>query len=83
MSVGVNGLGQFFHHLHFPWINLNSLSRDGMTKKCHRPQPKLTFAIHGKQLILFKHLQHHSQMVHLITLIFRIYQEVVNEDNDN
>ena len=71
-----------FHHLSFPSINLMSLTRYDMTSKRHRPQPKLTFAILGKQLMYFKGMQYHPQMTHVITLIFRIYQDVVNEDND-
>ena len=71
-----------FYRLHFPWINFNSLTRDDMTNKCHRPRPKLTFAILSKQLIFFKYLQHHTQMVYMIIHIFQIYQDVVNEDNE-
>ena len=53
-----------------------------MTKKCHQPQIKLTFSILGKYFGFLKHFQQHPQVVYVFTLIFQIYQDVVNEDND-
>ena len=81
MSVGVNGLGQFFTASVFLGFN-STPSLEMICLKNSTYQPKLTLDIFGKELMFVEGFEYYLHMTHMITLILRIYQYIINEHNN-
>ena len=70
-----------FDCIYLSRLDLYTITRDLMIKKYIRSQSKFTFTKFIKKLVILEDLKNYFQMVHMIILIIRVYQCVINKDN--
>jgi hypothetical protein len=67
--------------LDFTGINGCTATGDGMSQKFNGIQPKLTFGEFGIQVVVSQSLKNNMEMFCMIFRIFRIDQNIINEDH--
>ena len=70
-----------FDHFRLPRINLYPFTRDNVTKECNLSQQKFTLTKLRKKLGILENLKNYPQMAHMIILTPRVYQNIIDEDN--
>jgi hypothetical protein len=67
--------------LDFTWINEYTITGDSVTQKFNGIQPKLAFGEFGIQVVVSQSLKNSMEMFRMIFQIFRVDQNVINEDH--
>jgi len=57
-------------------------TRDSVTQKFDTSQPEFTFGEFGIQLMIPEMLEHHTQMLLMVSLIFGVDQYIIDENHD-
>ena len=80
----MNGSRRFLvhHFLNFTGIYWYASTRDSVTQKFDTSQPEFTFGEFGIQLMISETLDHHTQMLLVVSLIFGVDQYIIDENHD-